>query len=145
MTVQIYLWAIIFVCLCGYGLLSVSYPKRKRAARFADREELSMEQIFERFYKDRGVPKDLVLELWNEAAEALSVPGGKLRPTDRFDKELGPVRAFPLVDLNEGLLSIMVRRLRAIDPNAKPSVPENIKSLNDYIEFFGYGALRSKG
>jgi hypothetical protein len=132
-----YIWAIIFTCLLAYGVLSLSYPARKRTTRFRDREELSLHETYDRFYKDSGITENTFSQLWNEAAEALGISSGKLRPTDRLDKELGPVKGFPLVDLNEDLLNVMVKRLRAHNPKAKLSELKNILSLHDYITFLG--------
>lgn len=137
-------WIVGFAIAAFYGVTSVIYPKRARASRFADREELSLDEIFSRFYERSGVPKDLVTELWKEAATALGIPGGKLRPTDRLDIELGPIKGFPLVDLNEEFCDTMIRRLRRHNAKAAPAELKPIKSLNDYINFFGKLELSSK-
>jgi hypothetical protein len=132
-----YAWGAIFLCLIGYGILSLTYPARMRARRFAGREELSLHDLFLRFYKESSVTEETFSQLWNEAADALGIASGRLRPSDRFDNELGPVKAFPLVDVNETLLSLMVRKLRSKDPKAKPSELKDLQTLNDYILFFG--------
>jgi hypothetical protein len=67
-------------------------PHRRRLARFADREELPPERIYSQFFAEHNFPRELVSELWNEVAVPLRVPPGKLRPADRFDKELAPVK-----------------------------------------------------
>lgn len=37
---------------------------------------------------DSGLGKDVVVRLWRECGQTLGVPAGRLRPTDRFDREL---------------------------------------------------------
>ncbi|KJR40630.1 membrane protein [Candidatus Magnetoovum chiemensis] len=63
------------------------YVEHKKEMLFADRERLTLDEIYDKFYKD--LPKEQVIELWHETERILEMPSGKLRPLDRFDVELG--------------------------------------------------------
>ena len=132
-----YIWAIGLVCLLGYGLLSLTYPKRRRVRRFETRKDLSPHEIYIQFYKDSAISEETVNELWQDASRTLGISSGKLRPTDRLAIELGPVGGFPLVDLNEDFLSMMARRLRQNNRDAPLITLERIVTLHDYVLFFG--------
>jgi hypothetical protein len=54
-----------------------------------NRIPLNEDAIYSNYYADAGYQKATVLELWNEIAATLKVPPGKLRPTDRFGKDIG--------------------------------------------------------
>jgi hypothetical protein len=71
------------------GVWSLVASKRKRQAEFGSRELLTAEDIFATYYGDSGLDKDVVVRLWNECAAKLRIPPEKLRPTDRFEHELG--------------------------------------------------------
>ncbi len=75
----------------GVAVLSMSAVSSSRRTKEAlgERPALSEDEIYRNFFGDSGIPKAVVLELWNEVASALSLPAGKLRPSDRFGQELG--------------------------------------------------------
>lgn len=64
--------------------------KSRSMLRWLDlRESLSDDEIFERYYFDRGLEKKAVLEIWHEIADTLGLPAAQLRPTDRFGQDIG--------------------------------------------------------
>lgn len=70
--------------------LSVPWWKRRAEQRsLLAREALDSEAIYSRFYASAGLPRGQVLELWGEVAETLGVPPNRLRPEDRFGKDVG--------------------------------------------------------
>lgn len=76
----------------GFGLAAGAWSlvasRRKRQAEFADRESLTTEEIFTRYYGDSGFERSVIVRLWDECAAKLKVPSEKLRPADRFEQEL---------------------------------------------------------
>jgi hypothetical protein len=70
------------------GVWSFVASRRKRQAEFGGREALLSEEIFARYYADSGLDMNVVVRLWNECAAKLKLPPEKLRPSDRFDREL---------------------------------------------------------
>ena len=77
----------------GFGLavlaMSAISSSRRTKGILGQRPTLSEDEIYRNFFENSGVPKAVVSELWNEVASALSLPAGKLRPSDRFGQELG--------------------------------------------------------
>jgi hypothetical protein len=109
-------------------------PYRRRVKRFKGREELSLDTIYTRFYAQTNLPKGLVLELWNEVAARLKIPAGKLRPSDRFDREFAPVKGWEFDDESAEINWAAAHRLQTLGVKADLS---RIQSLGDYVEFFG--------
>lgn len=108
-------------------------PHRQRLKAFEGRSELSLDQIYGEFFASRNLPKELVCELWKEVAGSLRLPPGKLRPTDRFDKELAPVKGWEFDDDIVEVHWAAERRLRKLGARADSS---NVVTLGDYVEFF---------
>jgi hypothetical protein len=75
----------------------------------------------------------LVFELWNEIAEVLRVPPGKLRPSDRFDIELAPVKGRKFDDNTIEVHWAAQRRLKQLGVDADITA---IQTLRDYVAFF---------
>ena len=108
-------------------------PHRRRLEHFADRDDLSPDSIYSQFFAANNLPKELVLELWNEVAVPLRVPPGKLRPSDRFDKELAPMEGWEFDDDAFDVDWAANRRLKKLESSADLSI---IQTLRDYVEFF---------
>ncbi len=107
---------------------------RGRAERFSNREDLPMATIYSQFFADAKLQKDLVFELWNEVATLLRVPPGKLRPSDRFDKELASADGWlELDDDAQEVNRVAQYRLKRLGGNADFSA---VLTLGDYINFF---------
>lgn len=73
----------------GMGILFPWLRRRRSAAVLEGRESLDDETFYGRYYADLNLPKTLVSELRREIAETLRVPAEKLRPEDRFGKQIG--------------------------------------------------------
>lgn len=108
-------------------------PRRRRLERFSLRENLSLDSIYNQFFAANHLPKGLVLELWNEVASPLHLPPGKLRPTDRFDKELAPVEGWEFDDGTVEVHWLAQHRLKKYGVNV--NIP-GLQTLRDYVEFF---------
>ena len=108
-------------------------PQRRRLARFADREELSAEQIYTGFFATTHFPRALVSELWTEVALPLRVPPGKLRPSDRFDKELAPVKGW---EFDDDIVEVCWAAERRLKKMGLTIAPANVHTLGDYVAFF---------
>jgi hypothetical protein len=127
------LWGIAFfvVVVAAVACMTLRTGSRERTARITGREDLSSGVIYSQFFEKERLPRDLALELWNEVARCLGVPPGKLRPSDRFDKELAPVEEW-----DDDILDVAwaaERRLKKIGTHADLS---QIKTVGDYVEFF---------
>jgi hypothetical protein len=126
-------WIICLVLVIGGTWLWYVVPRKEKFKRFADRAELKPDEIYARFFSEKNLPKGLVLELWNEVANCLRLSSGKLRPSDRFDKELAPVKGWEFDDDIVEVNWAAERRLKAL--GSKPD-PSEVQTLGDYVEFF---------
>jgi hypothetical protein len=113
------------------GIVSMVYVRRVRIKRIADREPLSPDQIFSRYYKDSGLKEDFVVLVWGDIAKILALPAGKLRPCDKFNDELKPLTGWYFYDDHlEDLLTWADKYAR----NRGASVdPGEFKTLDDLV------------
>ncbi len=56
--------------------------------KFENREELTYDEFYERFYRDSEIPREVIIEILRSIEKHYPLPVGRLRPQDRFDKEL---------------------------------------------------------
>jgi hypothetical protein len=119
--------------VAGATFLWYFIPRHRRLNRFKNREELSADIIYTEFFATNNLQKELVSQLWNEVASLLHIPPGKLRPSDRFDKELAPVQDWEFDDETLEVSWAAQRRLQKLGIAADIS---RIQTLRDYVEFF---------
>lgn len=60
-------------------------------ARFADKEDIGRECVFERYFAKEGLPKEDVFECFDLIETEYGYIGGLLRPEDSLDKLFEPV------------------------------------------------------
>jgi len=126
---------VVLLTLWALGSVAVFFVMRQRLPRklkrFEGRERLSIKQIHDQFYP--ACEMETFTELWKEIASSAEVPPELLRPTDRFDKELGPVEGFRVAGEMEDLEEALMRRCeeRQLDFH-------NVKAetVDDYIKIF---------
>jgi hypothetical protein len=99
--------AIVAIVTLGLAsnFLVTTVARRRRLKHLRGREELSAEDIFARYYAGRSQSqKEAFARYWQECARQLRLPAQLLRPGDRFDRELGSLRALdPFSDRKEDL------------------------------------------
>jgi hypothetical protein len=128
------IWAAVLIVAVGGGAFAFSrlYSGRAIAQTMTDRQELDDAAIYERFYRNSGLSPEVVTELWHEIADVLHLSPGKLRPTDRFGRDIGQ---FLLTsDELDALSALAVRRAGGKQAAGDLSV---IKTVDDYIRRFG--------
>ncbi len=133
------MFAIIPLWAFGVGLIALiagifatlHNGSRGRTKRLVDREIFSMEVIYDRFFASENLSKPLVLELWSEVAVTLGIPPGKLRPTDRFDKELAPVEAW-----DDDIVEVQWAAERRLKKTGSKADLSGVQTLGDYVHFF---------
>ena len=107
---------------------------KKKISRFSDREELTTEEIYNKYFSDKGIPKDAMIRLWDELADCIELPKGKLRPMDRFDRELAPEKGFEYDDPINGVFYLMKKKSQKYGLKLEY---EKLETIADYIQFFG--------
>jgi hypothetical protein len=92
--------AILGITLLWFGDRSA---KRKRRVRFQDRPEITEDEFFSMYYKESGIAKEIVSDVLRRIANATEISALKIRPSDRFDRELAPVKGW---EYGDGLAEI---------------------------------------
>jgi hypothetical protein len=125
----------VLLALCVLGSVAAYFVMRQRLPlklqRFKGRERLPIEQIHENFYPGYEIEK--FIELWMEIASAVEVPPELIRPTDRFDGELGPVKGFEVASEMDDLVEAFMRRCKQQQLDSRTV---NVKTVDDYIKQF---------
>jgi hypothetical protein len=123
---------IILIAAMAYGSLSLFLPERLRNRTICGREPLGFDDIYQRYFSASPFSKALLADIWRETSNDLKLDAEKLRPTDRFNVELGAF-GFPLVDLNEALAVRLKEQMRL--KNWRGRFPR-MNTLAEYIEFY---------
>ncbi|WP_156476672.1 hypothetical protein [Stenotrophomonas sp. DDT-1] len=94
-----------------------------------ERDALSPTGFYDQYYADSGLDQEIVGELLEHVADELRLPSGKLRPGDRFSKELSPGEAHSW-DSGYGVL---IFELQSLAKKRGIAVDRRVDSLDDYI------------
>lgn len=111
------------------------FRKKKiaKASTLVDsRESLSFDEIFQNFYSSGEFDKTKVMELWGEIAQTLGVSEEKMRPTDRFGKEIG---VYLITSEELDALAILAKK-KATKNNLIVNFRE-LTTVDEYIRKFG--------
>ena len=99
----------ILVIVVG-GIIATLIEQRRlpeKRKRFDHRESISLKKIFANYYANANLDESDFRRIWNEVASILELEPQKLRPEDRFENELSPVKGYfvedELLDLQEYL------------------------------------------
>ena len=103
---------------------------RRKRQRFADRPALPCDRIYQTYFAESGLDPIDVQESWTELANTLKLDPQRLRPTDRFDRELGPVAGTTKLDELDVLEVVLAIRVRTLGLQA---VDQTLETLEDYI------------
>ena len=111
-------------------ILYANILKRKRCNNILNgREELTDENIYEKYYSASNLSREHVYELWHEIASVMGVLPGKIRPTDRIGKDIGR-DVWLTTEKVDVLSSIALDRLKKYDHEVDIS---EIYTVDDYI------------
>ncbi|WP_188485050.1 hypothetical protein [Stenotrophomonas maltophilia] len=94
-----------------------------------ERSVLSPTGFYDQYYAESGLDQETVVELLEHVADELRLPSGKLRPGDRFSKELSPGEAHGW-DSGYGVL---IFELQSLAKKRGIGVDRRVDSLDDYI------------
>jgi len=123
---------IVLFAIVVMWLQRLSY-RRWRHRRFKKREELSLEELYQQYFSGTEVAKDRFTVLWTYAAGVLELPASRLRPSDRFEKEL----KFGLIRRDPELHCFKSRMFLMLPAGHTKSDLRKLRTLRDYVEFFG--------
>jgi hypothetical protein len=125
----------LLLAICALAIFAVFFVMRQRLPlklqRFDGRERLPLESIHDKFYP--GYEMAMFLQLWREIASKTEVPPELMRPADRFDNELGPVKGFPIAGELDDLNEAFVRRCKQQKLDFHKA---KVETVDDYIKLF---------
>lgn len=128
------MWSVkVGAALVGLGVAIVAVrvwerqTSKSRRRTLQGRPDLTIDQIFECYYASTDVGLSVVREAFRDISETLDVPAGKLRPSDRFDVELGPTVGWEYDDVVNDLVAHATQRLDALHD----STP--VRTVDDYV------------
>ncbi len=104
---------------------------RRKRKRFAHRSALPCDRIYQTYFAESGLDQIDVQESWQELATTLKLDSQRLRPTDRFDRELAPVAGTTKLDELDVLEAVLAIRVRARSLQAVDL--ETLDTIDDYI------------
>jgi hypothetical protein len=117
--------AILIAALIGWGL--ESHRRQLKRGRLSDRNSIPVDTIVSKHFDDAEKHAQLIY-WWNEVSKTLKLDARKLRPDDRFDKELAPVEGFitedETIQLNDliddlGLSQVRLKSNKTLDTIAE--------------------------
>jgi len=127
---QMVLLLLVLVAAVPLIRLVSRHERDAKLARVAGRSTMDFDEFYRAFYAGSGLPADVVRRALQEVAELSGIPAVMLRPTDRFDKELAPVRGSEFGDGLALLSPQMRRRLKRAHLTEDLSA---VKTLDDFI------------
>lgn len=113
-----------------------------KQARFADREELTMREIYQRFFASDGLGQQEVERYWIEVAKLLRLNPARLRPDDAFSGNLGAVPGKEKEDEMEDLDEFFEYWCEDAGVEYEP---ESIKTLGALIRHLCRGKSNAEG
>ncbi|OGL47350.1 MAG: hypothetical protein A2W05_00965 [Candidatus Schekmanbacteria bacterium RBG_16_38_10] len=102
-TLQMVIFGVVILGSLAGLWLATRNVKRKRRLPFQDRPDMSEEEFFVTYYRDASITKETICHVLKVVANATEIPATKIRPSDRFDRELAPVRGW---EFDDGLAEI---------------------------------------
>jgi hypothetical protein len=110
------------------------FLRKDRLKHLGERECLEFEETYSRFYQSEGLDRECVRFILLKLSEALELPLGVLRPTDRFAVELAPLKnTWGVIDDTDFSLIVMTDLLRknqgiTIDLRKVPTIGEFVRA-----------------
>jgi len=129
-----------FAIAIGGGAALLRRKRRKPSLQaLSERMSLTDADIYKQFYAGRDLDESAVRSAWNEIAETLRVPAGKLRPTDRFGADIGvwSITSEELDALGELATQRAARQGKEVDFAA-------LATVDDYVRAFATAGARGQ-
>jgi hypothetical protein len=126
-------WAVLALVTLLVAVIWVWEQKTRRGGRpvYRERPDMSIADLHQRYYSGSKVTVADLEKFLGEISEQLGVAVPRLRPTDRFDKELAPTRGWEFDDPLGALTLIARRELTA--NGLDPDLVANIYTVDDYV------------
>lgn len=131
---KLWLWVLIGGAILVAVLLERRSLKAKKS-RLGSRASMSFDNFYNSYYAESHIPKPILLRLLQEVSYYTDIPMNLLRPSDRFDRELAPLKKWYAFDDS---LAPMEWHAKALEKKFGTSVDlSKIQTVDDYIRTFG--------
>lgn len=115
-----------------------TWIKKKKGERFLDRSPKEFGEVFELYFSGKGYDREIFEKQWGKMGELLNLNPKLMLPSDRFDRELAPVKGFRVGDELEDLSEWINDQLRDKGLKRLPcelgTLGEVIDALNEPVE-----------
>lgn len=93
------------------------------------REDLSADDFYGLYYLESGLDREIVGELLTHVAVELRLAPGKIRPTDRFSKELASGAS---LGWDSGY-AMLITEIRSLAKRRGVVIDRKVETIDDYI------------
>jgi len=105
---------------------------KQKKYHFMHRPDMSLDEIWRQYYKDANIKQETIKEIFELVSNSTDIPVGKLRPSDRFDKELAPAKGW---EFSDGLVEIRWWLEQKVKDTSKLKDISDLKTLDDLIKY----------
>jgi len=122
--------------LFGLSAICMRFTRRhstRMIAKLGERRTLTMEEFWDEFYSRSGLPRGRAEQVLDLLSEAVEVPVGKLRPSDRFLVELAPQKGIWREMVDDSESSVILLALRLEKKYGVHMDLKGIKTVDDYV------------
>lgn len=105
---------------------------RQRARRFAHRQEMDIGDFVRACGAGPPLDRAAVADLLKELAQAIGTTPGKLRPDDRFDAELSPLKGWEFGDQVAVTLENFLKEKHRV----KSETEQDIHTIRDFLRSY---------
>lgn len=129
---------LMFIVLVPVAILIYWWADKKQShqklTRFQGRAEMRESEFYSTFYSGSGVSIETVSRVLKDIEDATEIPSSQLRPTDRFDTELAPVKGW---EFGDGLSLLAWLTDRSLKKNEVDFDRTKIQTIDDFIRQVG--------
>lgn len=126
---------ILFCVVFGLSLFLIFWLSKKETRRknnrFINRPDMGIDEFYSSYYRCAGIPQEIVAQVLKDIANATGISECKIRPSDRFDHELAPLKGW---EFGDGLIELSWIVNKKTGKIKKPKTI-NFNTVDDLIRF----------
>jgi len=133
-TLQVIVLVVVVIAAIPLLRLIRRHERAVKRERVAGRSDMEFAEFYRSFYAESGLPPAVVRRLLEEVAEVTDILAAKLRPPDRFDRELAPAHGD---EFGDGLAILPAHVRRRLERAGLSADLGTIRTLDDFIRCLG--------
>jgi len=131
LNLKVFIFALLFIFALIGLWLGMKWARMRRVFRFQSRDNLADADWFNCFYANSGLSEKEVMKTLHFVSDALEIPSGLLRPSDRFKIELAPIVGW---EYDDGMVELFWLLKDLATKKNIGSLPE-INTIDEFIRF----------